>query len=159
MPDKINIACSVALAKILEKMLFITEDGSAKENEIPFNVRYKIQRNLDLLSKDKAYFEVERQRLVKVYGEAKEDDPTRISVKPENVQEFQEEVLKIMALEVEHKFLKFTPEEVSTIKDVNVQAYEMDLFIANLVEDPDREEDLNSPVVPDSAPTADKDKE
>ena len=140
-------------------MLFITEDGSAKENEIPFNVRYKIQRNLDLLSKDKAYFEVERQRLVKVYGEAKEDDPTRISVKPENVQEFQEEVLKIMALEVEHKFLKFTPEEVSTIKDVNVQAYEMDLFIANLVEDPDREEDLNSPVVPDSAPTADKDKE
>lgn len=159
MPDKINIACSVALAKILEKMLFITEDGSAKENEIPFNVRYKIQRNLDLLSKDKAYFEVERQRLVKVYGEAKEDDPTRISVKPENVQEFQEEVLKIMALEVEHKFLKFTPEEVSTIKDVNVQAYEMDLFIANLVDDPDREEDLNSPVVPDSAPTTDKDKE
>ena len=151
MADKISIACSVALAKILEKMLFVSDDNSMQESEIPFNVRYKIQRNLDLVTKDKAYFELERQKLVKVYGQPKEGDDTRIEVKPENVKEFQEEIIKIMSLEVEHKFLKFTPEEVLTIKDVNVQAYEMDLFIANLVEDPDRDEDLNTPVVADTS--------
>jgi len=150
MADKISIACSVALAKILEKMLFVGDDNSMQESEIPFNVRYKIQRNLDLVTKDKAYFELERQKLVKVYGQPKKGDDTRIEVKPENIKEFQEEVIKIMSLEVEHKFLKFTPEEVLTIKDVNVQAYEMDLFIANLVEDPDRDEDLNTPVVADT---------
>lgn len=152
MADKITIACSVALAKVLEKMLFIGDEDSMEENTLPFNVRYKIQRNLDLLTKDKAYFELERQKLIKTYGAPKEGDPTRIEVKPENIKEFQEEIIKIMALEVEHKFLKFTPDEVLTIKDVNVQAYEMDLFIANLVEDPDRDEDLNTPV---SAETTD----
>lgn len=149
MSDKITIASSVALHKVLESMLFDSSSDTFKETDLPFNVRYKIQRNLDLLTKDKAYFETERQRLIKTYGAPKEDDPNRIEVKPENLQAFQEEVIKVMSLEVEHKFFKFTPEEVFLIKDVDAKAYEMDLFIANLVEDPDREKDLNTPIEPD----------
>ena len=148
MADKITIATSVALCKLLEGMLFDVDTDSFKENDLPFNVRYKIQRNLDLLAKDKAYFETERQNLIKKYGAKEEDDPQRIKVTNENMKEFQEEILKIMALEVEHKFFKFTPEEVFLIKDVKAQAYEMDLFIAVLVEDPDREKDLNTPIEP-----------
>lgn len=148
MADKITIATSVALCKLLESMLFDVDSKSFKENDLPFNVRYKIQRNLDLLAKDKAYFEMERQNLIKKYGAKEEDDPQKIKVTEENMQDFQDEILKIMALEVEHKFFKFTPEEVFLIKDVKAQAYEMDLFIGVLVEDPDREEDLNTPIEP-----------
>ena len=148
MADKITIATSVALCKLLEGMLFDVDSNSFKENDLPFNVRYKIQRNLDLLAKDKAYFEMERQNLIKKYGAKEENDPQKIKVTEENMQDFQDEILKIMALEVEHKFFKFTPEEVFLIKDVKAQAYEMDLFIGVLVEDPDREEDLNTPIEP-----------
>lgn len=148
MADKITIATSVALCKLLESMLFDVDSKSFKENDLPFNVRYKIQRNLDLLAKDKAYFEMERQNLIKKYGAKEENDPQKIKVTEENMQDFQDEILKIMALEVEHKFFKFTPEEVFLIKDVKAQAYEMDLFIGVLVEDPDREEDLNTPIEP-----------
>ena len=148
MADKITIATSVALCKLLEGMLFDVDSNSFKENDLPFNVRYKIQRNLDLLAKDKAYFEMERQNLIKKYGAKEENDPQKIKVTEENMQDFQDEILKIMALEVEHKFFKFTPEEVFLIKDVKAQAYEMDLLIGVLVEDPDREEDLNTPIEP-----------
>ena len=148
MADKITIATSVALCKLLESMLFDVDSKSFKENDLPFNIRYKIQRNLDLLAKDKAYFEMERQNLIKKYGAKEENDPQKIKVTEENMQDFQDEILKIMALEVEHKFFKFTPEELFLIKDVKAQAYEMDLFIGVLVEDPDREEDLNTPIEP-----------
>lgn len=148
MADKLTIGMSITLYKILESMLFDTESDTFKESDLPFNIRYKIQRNLDLLTKDKAYFESERQNLIKKYGEKKKDDPTRIEVTPENLKEFQEDIFKVMTLEVEHKFFKFTPEEVFLIKDVKAQAYEMDMFISHLVEDPDREEDLNTPIEP-----------
>lgn len=148
MADKITIAASVALYKLLEGMLFDVDSDTFKETDLPFNVRYKIQRNLDLIAKDKAYFESERQNLIKKYGAKKEDEPSKIEVTPENIQEFQDDILKIMAIEVEHKFFKFTPEEVFLIKDVKAQAYEMDLFISILVEDPDREEDLKTPIEP-----------
>lgn len=146
MSDKITIAASVALCKVLEGMLFEADSDQFKETDLPFNVRYKIQRNLDLLSKDRAFFEAERQNLIKSYGSPKDGEPNKIEVTPENIQKFQEEVIKIMSIEVEHNFFKFTPEEVFLIKDAKAKAFEMDLFIANLVEDPDRESDLNTPV-------------
>ena len=149
MADKITIAASVALCRVLEGMLFEADSDQFKETDLPFNVRYKIQRNLDLLTKDKAYFESERQNLIKKYGAKKEDEPSKIEVTPENMQDFQDDILKIMAIEVEHKFFKFTPEEVFLISDVKAQAYEMDLFIAYLVDDPDREEDLKTPIEPE----------
>ena len=149
MENSLTIAHSVALCNVLESILFSEHEGKLKENELPFNVKYKIQRNLDLLNKDRTFFELEKQRLVTLYGKPSEDNPNRIEVTPENIKEYKEELLKTLSIEVSHNFRKLKHEEVECIKNVNAQSFEMDLFIALMVEDEDFQNDLNSPIVTD----------
>ena len=147
MANNLTIAHSVSLCKVLESILFSEKEGKITENDLPFNVKYKIQRNLDLLNKDRVFFESEKQRLITLYGKPLEDNPNKIEVTPENLKEYKEELLKVLSIEVSHNFRKLKPEEVESIKNVSAQTFEMDLFIALMVEDKDFENDLNTPVV------------
>ena len=143
------IAYSVTLYTLLEKMLFVnnvvSQGGETpEERELPFNVKYKLHRNFDILLKDFSYFENNRNSLIRQYGEEKDG---RITVKPENIEEYREELLKAINIEVTHTFIKLTPEEVALIsQNINVTTEEMNLFISFLVEDDNFIKDLQTEV-------------
>ena len=143
------IAYSVTLYTLLEKMLFVnnvvSQGGETpEERELPFNVKYKLHRNFDILLKDFSYFENNRNTLIRQYGEEKDG---RITVKPENIEEYREELLKAINIEVTHTFIKLTPEEVALIsQNINVTTEEMNLFISFLVEDDTFIKDLQTEV-------------
>ena len=146
---KMPIAYSVTLYTLLEKMLFVnnvvSQGGETpEERELPFNVKYKLHRNFDILLKDFSYFENNRNSLIRQYGEEKDG---RITVKPENIEEYREELLKAINIEVTHTFIKLTPEEVALIsQNINVTTEEMNLFISFLVEDDNFIKDLQTEV-------------
>ena len=146
---KMPIAYSVTLYTLLEKMLFVnnvvSQGGETpEERELPFNVKYKLHRNFDILLKDFSYFENNRNTLIRQYGEEKDG---RITVKPENIEEYREELLKAINIEVTHTFIKLTPEEVALIsQNINVTTEEMNLFISFLVEDDNFIKDLQTEV-------------
>ena len=153
----IPIAYSIALYRVTEKLLFVgdTENSDTKpeERDLPFNVKYKLQRNQDMLLKDYAFYESERTSLIKKLGVKKDD---RLVVPEDKIEEYREELFKTIQIEVEHSFKTLTPEEVDSIKgDIKVTCEEMNLFIAYMVEDSDLVNDLGS----DIKPSQDKDTE
>lgn len=143
----IPILYSIALYKVVEKILFVgNTEGNEKpeERELPFNVKYKLQRNQDLLLKDYAFYESERLNLIKKLGVS---DGTKTVVPQEKMDEYRDEMKKVLYIEGEHSFKSLTPEEVDKIKgEVNVTCEEMNLFIAYMVDDGDLVEDLNTDV-------------
>lgn len=146
------IMYSIALYKVVEKLLFVGDtesDEKPEERDLPFNVKYKLQRNQDMLLKDYAFYESERARLIKSFGNAEGD---KTVVPPEKVPEFREELKKVIQIEVEHSFKFLTPEEVDSIKgDIKVSCEEMNLFIAYMVEDNELVDDLNKEVKADES--------
>ena len=130
----IRIAYCLTLYDALNSILFIEpEEGKMPvERKIPFKTKYKIQKNLNVLSKDYVYYEEERTRLIKEYGEESEG---KITVKPENMTVFKEEIGKILSMEVQRDFLKFTDEEMEEISgDIIIDCAAMELIIQYLTD-------------------------
>ena len=128
----IKISYCVALHNILTKILFdYDKDGKLLERKLPFNVKYKLQKNLNIVSKDFLFFETERNNLIKKYGEEKED---KIKLKEENFEDYKSEVEKLLDMEVSRNLLKLSDEEVEAIGDVEADCAEMEVFIEYLTD-------------------------
>ena len=146
-PTKMTIAASYTLYKTLTSLLYDTTEGSAQERKgLQFNIKYKMQRNRDLLEKDVIFFEQERAKLVREFGEQTQEG--LFKVKPENIAEFNEELSNLLKIEVEHSLLKLKPEDLDAFDEVedDIPAENIDLFVAAMVEDPDFVEDLKQPI-------------
>lgn len=143
-PTKMTIAASYTLYKILTKMVYGADPEHPSEKNLAFNIKYKILRNKDLLEKDTIYFEQERARLVRELGEQTEEG--LFKVKAENVPEFNKELEKILRIEVEHKLLKLTPEDLDCIDESDLTADSIALFVAAMVDDPDFNEDIQQSI-------------
>lgn len=133
----IKIAYCVTLYNIVNKILFVdVPQGEAPvERKLPFNVKYKLQKNMNLLVKDYAFFDSEKSRLIKEYGE-EVDNGARIVVKSENIDEYKKEINKIMNMEVSRNFLTLTDKEVEDITGVDAECSEMELFIEYMTDNP-----------------------
>jgi len=131
----IKIAYCVTLYNVLNKIIFENagEEGEPVERKLPFNLKYKLQKNLNMVAKDYAFFESEKQRLIREYGEDI-DDGKKVQVKKENFDSYKEEVVKIMNMEVERNFLTLTDKEIDEISDADVECAEMEVFIQYLTE-------------------------
>ena len=147
---KLPIAYSISLYNIIEKLLFVNggvpaiDKTTLKERELPFNLKYKLHRNYDILLKDYSYFELQRANLVKQYG-AEEDG--KITVKDENIEKYKQDLLKAINIEVSHSFIKLTQEEIDKMNfDINISSEEMNLFISFMVEDDTFLKDLQTPI-------------
>lgn len=136
-----TIAEAISAFKIIGKVL-LNPDGS--EREIPFNIKYKLQRCKDVFEKDFRFFEAERVNLIKKFGIQKGD---QLMVPEDKMQEFSMELMKVIKIKVEHTIKKLTPEEVEVIDIKDATIEEVDIFTALLVEDKELVEDMNRPIV------------
>lgn len=146
MEDKIPVVYCITLYKVLDKILYV--DGSEKvdnpvERELPFNVKYKLQRNLDILLKDYIFYQSKRSELINKYGTKNEEGTATIVNDPDSIEKFKQELLEAINTLVEHTFKKFTPDEVNSItSNINITTNEMQIFIAYLVDDPELVNDI-----------------
>lgn len=147
---KLPIAYSISLYNIIEKLLFKNgglsniDKSTLKERDLPFNIKYKLHRNYDILLKDYSYFELQRNNLVKMYGV---EENGRVTVKEENIEVYKQELLKSINIEVSHNFIKLTQDEVSKLAlNIDTTAEEMNLFISFMVEDDSFVKDLQTPI-------------
>ena len=136
MTTKMTIAASLSLYNMLEAMLFekmTDEEGKEKieERNLPFNVKFKIQANLNTLAKDYAHFEAETRKLFETYGVEKENNVLEI---PEDKRdEFSEARAKIFAEHTENEMVLFTLEDIDAIKVEGFTVQQIDLFIDALL--------------------------
>ena len=63
---------------MVEKLLFTVKEVDGKrvvvDRELPFRLRYRLNRNRQLLEKDATYFDRQRLILLAKYGERTEDE-------------------------------------------------------------------------------------
>jgi len=135
MDVKINIGACITLYNILNKILFDnTDPKNPVEREIPFNVRYKLQRVLAIVEKDYLFFNDERNKFIDDMGVLDEGKNLK-RVPDEKIPEFKEALMKILKTQITHDFYKLKPEDLETINVKDVNTDEMNIFIMTLVDD------------------------
>ena len=136
MDVKINIGACITLYGILNKILFDNTDPEkpTTEKEIPFNVRYKLQRVLAIVEKDYLFFNDERNKLIDEMGVMDEAKNLK-KVPDEKISEFKEALMKILKTQITHDFYKLKPEDLEFIDIKDITTDEMNIFIMTLVDD------------------------
>lgn len=135
MDVKINIGACITLYNILNKILFDnTDPQNPVEREIPFNVRYKLQRVLAIVEKDYFFFNDERNKLIDEIGILDESKNLK-RVPDEKIPEFKDALMNILKTQITHDFYKLKPEDLETINIKDITTDEMNIFIMTLVDD------------------------
>ena len=135
MDVKINIGACITLYGILNKILFDnTDPENPVEREIPFNVRYKLQRVLAIVEKDYLFFNEERNKIIDDIGVLDESKNIK-KVPDEKISEFKDALMGILKTQITHDFYKLKPEDLESINVKDVTTDEMNIFIMTLVDD------------------------
>ncbi len=139
-----NLGASLVLAEVSKMLLYKTitnADGQQVlvDRDIPFRLRYRLNKDRILFEKDAAKFNQNRMIALAKYGEMDEAGET-VSIKdPEKMELFKEEISKLVDSEVTHPIALLSPEDIDLIKDTDmpISPEAMSIFIGYLVDDPD----------------------
>lgn len=134
---KMTIAASFTLYNIIQNILVEKlEDGTEKEREFPFDVKYKLQRNKAVLQPDAESFNAKRIELIRELGTENKENNT-IKITEDRLSEFKDRITEFAGNQVEHELLKLSINDVETIKIPYTSGVEMDLFMSTMVDDPE----------------------
>lgn len=134
----------VALGAIEAVLTEKAEDGQVKERKLPFKVKLRLTRIKDILQKDTALYEQERQKLIQEYGDVTEkgegDEKQQvIEVKdPEKLQKFYEEMGKVLSTELDEDYIRLSTADLGLIEDLELDISENQIkaFLLYVVEQP-----------------------
>lgn len=143
---KMTLGASIILNKVLNAILFVDQSTTpAKERPLSLPIKYKLQRAKSLVEKDCAFFDTERDNLIKEMGVEKEDH-SAIYVPEDKLDEYKKRLTELVQLEISHDFLKIKPEDVANIDVEGLTTEEVALFMAYLIDDEDLIKDLSTPI-------------
>jgi hypothetical protein len=139
---KLSMGVEILILGILDKILNIHKVGSNGEDiveprELPLSLQYKLNCNKILLENDYNKFDEARIRLLMKYGIANKDI---VSVDPNKLAEYQEELNKLLDTETIHYVTKLSSEDFEDLsKDIRtaVSTEEFKVLLDYLVEDTD----------------------
>lgn len=134
---KMTIGDSYVVAMIIQSML-VGKDGT--ERKLPFNLKYKLQRNLSAIATDSEFFDKERDALIRELGE--EADGV-IKVKDENLEEFNKRLFDMLSTDTDHNLIKLAPEDMDNFNDIDISCSDLNVFIRFMVDDPQLFEDMD----------------
>lgn len=106
----------ITLQKIIE-----SQSGLSKliDSKLPIKISYKVSKMINKIQPEVRVYEETRQRLVRELGQ--EDTETKtISVKPENLEKFQNELKKLLEVEVDLTFGLTKEIEKISIQDLDI---------------------------------------
>ena len=155
-----TLGVSLVLSEMVEKLLFTVKEIDGKkmvvDRELPFRLRYRLNRNRQLLEKDAQYFDKQRLILMAKYGEPTEDG-MNVIIKEDKQEEYKKAISDLVDSGVEHDIMVLEPEDLTTINDtdINVSPDAMTIFISYMTNDPSLQTELNSSVnlIPHAKPS------
>ena len=148
---KMTLGVSLVLNEMVEKLLFTVKEVDGKrvvvDRELPFRLRYRLNRNRQLLEKDATYFDRQRLILLAKYGEPTEDEQN-VVIKEEYQEDYKKAISDLIDSTVEHNLMALEPEDLALINDtdINVSPDAMTIFIGYMTNDPSLHEELNTSV-------------
>ena len=136
-----TLAIALALDEICQKLMYsvVEKDGKkvVVDRELPFRLRYRLNRNRTLLSKDVEFFTKRKALLFAQYGEPTEDGENVVINNEENLAKYKEAMSDLLDKEVSHTFFTLSPEDLDMIKDsdILISPEAMSVFIAYMTDD------------------------
>ena len=136
-----TLAIALALDEICQKLMYsvVEEDGKkvVVDRELPFRLRYRLNRNRTLLSKDVEFFTKRKALLFAQYGEPTEDGENVVINNEENLAKYKKAMSDLLDKEVSHTFFTLSPEDLDMVKDsdILISPEAMSVFIAYMTDD------------------------
>ena len=136
-----TLAIALALDEICQKLMYsvVEKDGKkvVVDRELPFRLRYRLNRNRTLLSKDVEFFTKRKALLFAQYGEPTEDGENVVINNEENLAKYKEAMSDLLDKEVSHTFFTVSPEDLDMVKDsdILISPEAMSVFIAYMTDD------------------------
>ena len=136
-----TLAIALALDEICQKLMYsvVEQDGKkvVVDRERPFRLRYRLNRNRTLLSKDVELFNKRKALLFAQYGEPTEDGEDVVINNEENLAKYKEAMSDLLDKEVSHTFFTLSPEDLDMVKDsdILISPEAMSVFIAYMTDD------------------------
>lgn len=155
--DKVNVtmplSASIVLNDVINILLYAkktTSDGKEYivDRELPFKLRYRLNKNRLLFQKDAEFFNQQRLFALAKYGTPTADGQNVTLATDEAKEKFKDELGKILQTPVTHDVVKLSPEDIDLVEDpdIAVSPDAMGLFIGYMTDDPELQQDLNTPI-------------
>lgn len=136
-----TLAIALALDEICQKLMYsvVEKDGKkvVVDRELPFRLRYRLNRNRTLLSKDVEFFTKRKALLFAQYGEPTEDGENVVINNEENLAKYKKAMSDLLDKEVSHTFFTLSPEDLDMVRDsdILISPEAMSVFIAYMTDD------------------------
>lgn len=146
-----TMGVSLVLNEISEKLLFAVKEIDGKkmvvDRELPFRLRYRLNRNYEVLSKDAKYFDMQRMLLMAKYGNPTEDGKN-VVIPEDKQEEYRERIGDLIDSVVEHTIMTLEPDDLVLINDtdITVSPDAMAVFIGYMTNDPAFTEEITTEV-------------
>lgn len=146
-----TLGVSLVLNEIAEKLLYTVKEIDGKkmvvDRELPFRLRYRLNRNYDVLSKDAKYFDMQRMMLMAKYGTPTEDGKN-VVIAEDKQEEYKEKISDLIDSTVEHTIMTLEPDDLVLINDtdITVSPDAMTVFIGYMTNDLAFTEELSTEV-------------
>ena len=148
---KMTLGVSLVLNEIVEKLLYTVKEVDGKkmivDRELPFRLRYRLNRNYNAINKDAKYFDMQRMMLMAKYGTPTEDGKN-VVISEENQEEYKKSISDLIDSVVEHTIMTLEPDDIVLIKDTDivVSPDAMSIFIGYMTNDPALLEEITTEV-------------
>ena len=147
-----TLAIALALDEICQKLMYsvVEKDGKkvVVDRELPFRLRYRLNRNRTLLSKDVEFFNKRKALLFAQYGEPTEDGENVTITNEDNLEKYKQAMSDLLDKEVTHTFFTLAPEDLDMVKDsdILISPEAMSVFVAYMTDDPEIRESFRTVV-------------
>lgn len=154
--SKINYSIALILDDCINKILY---DEEGNERTLPFKLKYKINKNKSLISKDVSDFEKIKMQLIAIYGEPTADGKEVVVKDPNKVDAFMKAINLLLLQEIEHSITKIEEEDLSSLTmNINIPYPKLEIFQAYMCDEPELLKELTTgarfnidlPVVPEN---------
>lgn len=133
---KISYSASLILNKVLVKILYTDSNPEhPAERDLPFNIKYKLQRAKSQIEPDLIDFNDKRDTIIKKYG-VENPDTHMYSIPEDKKDDAIRELMILGETQTDHAFIKLKPEDVENIDVEGVSAEEITVFMVALIDDP-----------------------
>lgn len=154
--SKINYSIALILDDCINKILY---DEEGNERTLPFKLKYKINKNKSLISKDVSDFEKIKMQLIAIYGEPTADGKEVVVKDPNKVDAFMKAINLLLLQEIDHSITKIEEEDLSALTmNINIPYPKLEIFQAYMCDEPELLKELTTgarfnidlPVVPEN---------
>ena len=150
---EMTIGVSMVLSEVTEKILYSIEEKDGKkvlvDRDIPFRLRYRLNRNRTMFNRDVQFFNREKLLLLAQYGEPSEDGRNVVITDEKKMEMYRDSISRLLDSKVEHSIMTVEIEDIEKISDsdIRISPDAMTLFIGYMTNDPELKKDLSSDVI------------